>query len=173
MTEAVIVAAVRSPMGRALKGQYVWTRIDDLAAEVVKAALAKVPNLDPKLVEDLILGNAMPEGEQGMNLAKNVGFLAGLPNSVAAVTVNRFCGSSLEAINTAAVNIMAGNGDVIIAAGAESMSHVPMGGFNPSLNEKLMKAGAPQAYISMGMTAENLAAKHGISRKDQDEYAAN
>ncbi len=172
MTDAVIVAAVRSPMGRALKGNYIWTRIDDLAAEVVKAALAKVPNLDPNLIEDLILGNAMPEGEQGMNLAKNVGFLAGLPDSVAAVTVNRFCGSSLEAINTAALNIMSGNGDVIIAAGAETMSHVPMGGFNPSLNEKLMQPGAKQAYISMGMTAENLALKHQIARIDQDEYAA-
>lgn len=173
MTEAVIVAAVRSPMGRAIKGQYVWTRIDDLAAEVIKGALAKVPNLDPNLIEDLILGNAMPEGEQGMNLGKNVAFLAGLPNSVAAVTVNRFCGSSLEAINTAAANIIAGSGEIFIAAGAESMTHVPMGGFNPSLNGKLMKAGAPQAYIPMGMTAENLATKHGISRQEQDEYAAN
>lgn len=173
MREAVIVSAVRSPMGRAGKGNYIWTRIDDLAGEVVKAAVAKVPNLDPKEIEDLILGNAMPEGEQGMNLAKNVGFLAGLPLSVAGVTVNRFCGSSLEAINTAALNIMAGNGDVIVAAGAETMSHVPMGGFNPSLNEKLMKPGMPEAYISMGMTAENLAAKHGISRTDQDQYAAN
>ncbi len=172
MTDAVIVSAVRSPMGRANKGNYVWTRIDDLAAEVVKAALGKVKNLDPNLIEDLILGNAMPEGEQGMNLAKNVAFLAGLPNSVAAVTVNRFCGSSLEAINTAALNIMNGNGEVIIAAGAETMSHVPMGGFNPSLNEKLMKSGAPQAYISMGMTAENLAVKHQIPREAQDEYAA-
>lgn len=172
MSEAVIVAAVRSPMGRAIKGQYVWTRIDDLAGEVVRAAVAKVPNLDPNLIEDLILGNAMPEGEQGMNLAKNVAFLAGLPNSVAAVTVNRFCGSSLEAINTAALNVMHGNADIIIAAGAESMTHVPMGGFNPSLNEKLMQAGAPQAYISMGLTAENLASKHQIARKDQEEYAA-
>src|SRR3990167_8376077 len=173
MRDAVIVAAVRSPMGRALKGNYVWTRIDDLAAEVVTKALAKIPNLDPNLVEDLILGCAMPEGEQGMNLARNVAFLAGLPLTAGSVTVNRFCASSLEAINTAALNIMAGNGDIIVAAGAESMSHVPMGGFNPSLNEKLMSAGMPQAYISMGITAENLAAKHKIERKAQDEYAAN
>ncbi|MBX7149325.1 thiolase family protein [bacterium] len=173
MRDVVIVSAVRSPMGRAIKGQYVWTRIDDLAGEVVKKAVAQVKNLDPKLIEDLVLGCAMPEGEQGMNLARNVSFLADLPLSVGAVTVNRFCASSLEAINTAALNIMAGNGDVIVAAGAESMTHVPMGGFNPSLNPKLMKDGAPQAYISMGITAENLAAKHGIGRKEQDQYAFN
>ncbi len=172
MKEAVIVSAVRSPMGRANKGNYLWTRIDDLAGEVVKAAVAQVKNLDPKEIEDLIVGCAMPEGEQGMNLARNVGFLAGLPLSAGAVTVNRFCASSLEAINTAALNIMAGNGDVIVAAGAESMSHVPMGGFNPSLNEKFFKEGMPAAYISMGITAENLAAKYNIDRKLQDEYSA-
>lgn len=171
MPEAVIVAAVRSPMGRANKGNYVWTRIDDLAGEVIKAALAKVPKLDPNLIEDLIVGCAMPEGEQGMNLARNIAFLAGLPLSVGSVTVNRFCASSLEAINTAALNIMAGNGDCIIAAGAESMSHVPMGGFNPSLNEKLMRPPMPQAYISMGITAENLADKYKISRREQEEFA--
>ena len=174
MNEAVIVSAVRSPMGRANKGNYIWTRIDDLGGEVVRAALAKVPNLDPKEIEDLILGCAMPEGEQGMNLAKNIGFLAGLPNSVAGVTTNRFCGSSLEAINVAALNIMAGNGEAYIAAGAESMSHVPMGGFNPSLNLRLMpgnKEHLPDGYISMGMTAENLATKYNISREEQDQYA--
>ncbi len=173
MREVVIVSAVRSPMGRALKGQYIYTRIDDLAGEVIKAALALVPKLDPKEIEDVIVGCAMPEGEQGMNLARNVGFLAGIPVTAGAVTVNRFCASSLEAINTAALNIMAGNGDVIVAAGAESMSHVPMGGFNPSLNPKLCQSGMPDAYISMGLTAENLASKHKIGRKEQDEYSAN
>lgn len=174
MRDAVIVAAVRSPMGRALKGQFLWTRIDDLCADVIKGALALVPKLDPKEIEDVIVGCAMPEGEQGMNLARNISFLAGIPVTAGAVTVNRFCSSSLEAINTAALNIMAGNGDVIIAAGAESMSHVPMGGFNPSLNEKLMPGkGLPDAYISMGITAENLAKKHGIGRKEQDQYAFN
>lgn len=181
MEEAVIVSAVRSPMGRALKGNYVWTRIDDLAGEVVRKAVEKVPNLDPNEIEDLIVGNAMPEGEQGMNVAKNIGFLAGLPESVAAVTVNRFCGSSLEAINVAALNIMAGNGHVYIAAGAESMTHVPMGGFNPSLNPRLVPSEAaklgldekmPDGYIPMGMTAENLAKKYGISREEMDKYAA-
>ncbi len=174
MREAVIVAAVRSPMGRALKGNYIWTRIDDLAGEVIRAALAKVPKLNPDDIEDIIVGNAMPEGEQGMNLARNIGFLAGIPVTAGAVTVNRFCASSLEAINMAALNIMAGNGDVIVACGAESMSHVPMGGFNPSLNPKLMPGkGLPDAYISMGITAENLATKYKIAGKDQNEFAAN
>lgn len=173
MEEAVIVSAVRSPMGRANKGQFLWTRIDDLCGEVIKQALKKVPNLDPNLIEDVVVGCAMPEGEQGMNLARNIAFLAGLPLSVGSVTVNRFCASSLEAINTAALNIMAGNGSCYVAAGAESMSHVPMGGFNPSLNEKLTKSGAPDAYISMGITAENLADKYKISRQEQDEFAVN
>lgn len=174
MRDVVIVAAARSPMGRALKGNYVWTRIDDLAGEVIQKTLAMVPQLDPKEIEDIILGCAMPEGEQGMNLARNVGFLAGIPVTAGAVTVNRFCASSLEAINIAAMNIMCGNGEVFVAAGAESMSHVPMGGFNPSLNPKLMPGkGMPDAYISMLMTAENLAKKHGISRKEMDEYSAN
>lgn len=174
MREAVIVAAGRSPMGRALKGQYVWTRIDDLAGEVIAKTLAQVPNLNPAEIEDVIVGCAMPEGEQGMNIARNIGFLAGIPVTAGAVTVNRFCASSLEAINTAALNIMVGNGDIIVAAGAESMSHVPMGGFNPSLNSRLMPGkGLPDAYISMGITAENLASKYKIDRKDQDEFSAN
>ena len=116
MREAVIVAAGRSPMGRALKGQYVWTRIDDLAAEVIQKTLAQVSKLNPAEIEDLILGCAMPEGEQGMNLARNVGFLAGVPLTAGAVTVNRFCSSSLEAINIAALNIMAGNGEIFISS---------------------------------------------------------
>jgi len=171
MKEAVIVAAVRSPMGRAVKGLLANMRIDDLGAAIVKAALARVPQLNPEDIEDLILGCAMPEGEQGMNLARNIGLLAGLPKSVAAVTTNRFCASGLETINTAALHIMAGNGDVYIAGGVESMSHVPMGGFNPSLNEKFFQPGMPQAYISMGITAENVAAKYNVSREDQDKFA--
>ncbi len=106
-----------------------------------------------------------------MNLARNVGLLAGLPKTVAAVTTNRFCASGLETINTAALHIMVGNGDVYLAGGAESMSHVPMGGFNPSLNEKFFQPGMPQAYISMGLTAENVAAKYNVSREDQDKFA--
>ncbi len=171
MKEAVIVSAVRSPMGKANKGLLANMRIDDLAALMVKAALERVPQLNPELIEDLLLGNAMPEGEQGMNLARNVGLLAGIPQTIGAVTTNRFCASGLETINTAALHIMAGNGEVYLAGGAESMSHVPMGGFNPSLNEKFFQPGMPQAYISMGITAENVAAKYGVSRKDQDEFA--
>ncbi len=171
MKEAVIVAAVRSAMGKANKGLLANMRIDDLAALIVQAALARVPQLNPEDIEDLILGNAMPEGEQGMNLARNVGLLAGLPRSVAAVTTNRFCASGLETINTAALHVMAGNGDVYLAGGAESMSHIPMGGFNPSLNEKFFQPGMPEAYISMGLTAENVAAKYGVSAKDQNEFA--
>lgn len=173
MKEVVIVSAVRSPMGRALKGNFAFTRADDLAADVIKGCLAKVPKLDPKEIEDLIVGCAMPEGEQGMNVARNIGFLAGLPLSTAAVTVNRFCSSSLVTIMMAAQAIMADCGDVYLSAGVESMSHVPMGGFNPSLNPKLMKEGAPEAYISMGVTAENLADKYKISRTEQDEFAMN
>lgn len=171
MQDVVIVSAVRSPMGRAHKGQFTWTRADDLCADVVQGCLKRVPQLDPKDIEDLIVGCAMPEGEQGMNVARNIGLLAGLPITTAAVTVNRFCSSSLVTIMMAAQAIMTGNGDVQLSAGVESMSHVPMGGFNPSLNPKLMKAGAPEAYISMGLTAENVAKKYGVSRKEQDEFA--
>lgn len=171
MKEVVIVSAVRSPMGRALKGQFAFTRIDDLGAEVVKKCLAKVPQLNPQDIEDFLVGCAMPEGEQGMNLARNVGFLAGLPNSVPAVTVNRFCSSSLVTLMMGAQGILSGNGDVYLSAGIESMSHVPMGGFNPSLNPKLMTKEAPSAYISMGITAENLATQYKISRAEQDEFA--
>lgn len=171
MKDVVIVSAVRSPMGRAHKGNFVWTRADDLCAEVVKGCLQKVSNLDPKEIEDFLVGCAMPEGEQGMNVARNIGFLAGLAQSTAAVTVNRFCSSSLVTVMMAAQAIMTGNGDVQLSAGVESMTHVPMGGFNPSLNPKLMKEGMPEAYISMGLTAENVAEKYNISRQEQDEFA--
>jgi acetyl-CoA acetyltransferase family protein len=172
MKDAVIVAAVRSPMGRAEKGLLANMRIDDLGAAILKEALKRVPQLDPNEIEDVLVGCAMPEGEQGMNLARNISLLAGVPQSAAATTVNRFCASGLETINTAALHIMHGNGEVYIAGGAESMSHVPMGGFNPSLNGKFFEPGAPQAYISMGMTAENVAAKYKVSREDQDKFAA-
>ncbi len=171
MKDVVIVSAVRSPMGRAHKGNFTFTRADDLASDVVRACVGKVPQLKTSEIEDLIVGCAMPEGEQGMNIARNIGFLAGLPLSTAAVTVNRFCSSSLVTIMMAAQAIMTDNGDVQLSAGVESMTHVPMGGFNPSLNPKLMKQGAPEAYISMGITAENLADKYKISRAEQDEFA--
>lgn len=171
MEDVVIVSAVRSPMGRALKGNFVNTRADDLAAQVVKAAVERVKGLDPAEIEDLILGCAFPEGEQGMNVARNIIFLAGLPQTIGATTVNRFCSSSLQTISYAANQIAAGEATAVIAAGVESMSHVPMGGFNPSFNPELMKEGAPEAYINMGMTAENVAAKYGISALEQNTFA--
>lgn len=171
MKEVVIVSAKRSPMGRANKGNFVWTRADDICAEVVKGCLKEVPKLDLNDIEDVIIGCAFPEGEQGMNLARIVSFLAGVPLSAGAATVNRFCSSSLATIMMAAQTIMTGNGDVVVSGGVEIMSHVPMGGFNPTFNPKLMKDGAPQAYISMGITAENLVKKYGISRQEQDEFS--
>lgn len=171
MEEAVILAAVRSPMGRANKGSYIYTRIDDVAAQIISGLLKKVPDLNLELIEDVLLGCAMPEGEQGLNVARNIGFLSGLPLSCGAATINRFCASSLEAINAAAQSVMCGNGDLFIAGGIESMTHVPMGGLNPSLNEKLMEPKAPDAYIGMGATAENLARIYKISREEQDQFA--
>jgi len=187
MAEAVIVSAVRTPIGRANKGALKDMRADDLAAVAVKAAVERVPQLDRSLIEDVILGCAFPEGEQGMNLARLVGALAGLPETAGGVTVNRFCASSLQAFNMAAQNIMLGMGDVIVAGGIESMSRVPMGGFNPSMNPRLVptREGATYSspyppceleyglasYIPMGMTAENLAREYSISREEQDGFA--
>jgi acetyl-CoA acyltransferase len=187
MQEAVIVSAVRTPVGRANKGVLKDVRADDLAAFAVKAAVERVPQLDRSLIEDVILGCAFPEGEQGMNLARLVGALAGLPETAGGVTVNRFCASSLQAINMAAQNIMLGYGDVFVAGGVESMSRVPMMGFSPSLNPRLMKQKEGQeytspyppaeleyayaSYIPMGVTAENLAREYHIGREAQDAFA--
>ena len=186
MPEAVIVSAVRTPIGRAGKGALRTVRGDDLAAVAIGAAVEKVPALDQSQIEDVILGCAFPEGEQGMNLARIVTGLAGLPVEAGGVTVNRFCASSLQAVNMAAQSIMLGQGDVLVAGGVESMSRVPMGGFNPSFNPKLINnpagievCGIPgeyrleftQSYIPMGMTAENLAREYDISREDQDAFA--
>lgn len=171
LRDVVIVSAVRTPMGRANKGNYVNIRIDDLGAAVVKAAVERVKGLDPNQIEDVIIGCAMPEAEQGMNVARNIGFLAGIPNSAAAATTNRFCASSLQTIMDAARAIMVGDGDVFVAGGIETMSHVPMGGFNPSLNPKLMNGKGPDAYIGMGETAENVVAKYSIKREEMDQFA--
>lgn len=173
--EAVIVSAVRTPVGRAQKGSLKDLRIDDLGALAVKAALERAGNLDAGLVEDVIFGCATPEGEQGLNVARNIGLLAGVSISAGGVTVNRFCASGLQAVNMAAQNILLGLGDVFIAGGIESMSRVAMGGFNPSFNKKLVdgKFGLPEAYIPMGMTAENVAARYKISREEQDTFALN
>src|SRR5436309_813749 len=157
MAEAVIVSALRTPIGRANKGVLKDVRPDDLVALVVRAAVERVPQLDRSLIEDVIIGCAFPEGEQGMNLARLVGALAGLPETAAGVTVNRFCASSLQAVNMAAQNIMLDLGDTFVAGGVESMSRVPMGGFNPSFNPRLVKlregenAGAPLSPASPGV----------------------
>jgi acetyl-CoA acyltransferase len=168
MKNAVIAGYVRSPFHFANKGALTKVRPDDLAAHVVSALLAQT-KIDPKDIEDLILGNAFPEGEQGFNVARLVALIAGLPQSVAGTTVNRFCGSSMQSVHMAAGAIATGSGDVFIAAGVESMTRVPMGGYNPMPNPALLKASA--AYMSMGETAENLATKYQITRADQEKFA--
>ncbi len=167
MTEVVICGFARSAFTPAKKGRLSLTRPDDLAAQVVKGLIKKT-KIKEEDIEDLILGCAFPEAEQGMNLARNVVFLAGLPNTVGGVTVNRFCASSMQAIHQAAGAINSGSGDLFIAGGVESMSRVPMPGFNPMLNPSLVDV---DAYIGMGHTAENLARKHSISRERQEQMA--
>ena len=169
MTNAVIAGYVRSPFTPARKGALAKVRPDDLAAQVVKGLVEKT-GIDPKDIEDLILGCAFPEGEQGFNVARLVTFLADLPRSVAGVTVNRFCGSSMQSIHQAAGAITMGAGDVFICAGVESMTRVPMMGFNPLPNPDLYKE-MPEAYMGMGDTAENVAAKYSLSRADQEAFA--
>ena len=169
MPAAVISAYARSPFTTAHKGALAGVRPDTLASEVVKGLLAK-SGLKPVDIEDLILGCAFPEGEQGLNLARLVVLLSGLPETVAGVTVNRFCGSSMEAIHMAAGKIALGAGDVFIAAGVESMTRVPMGGFNPLPNPALY-ASMPGAYMSMGITAENVAKQCNVSRETQEIFA--
>jgi acetyl-CoA acyltransferase len=171
MNQAVIVDYLRSPFVPARKGPFASVRPDDLAASVVKALVAR-SRVDPALIEDLMLGCAFPEGEQGMNMARLVVFLSGLPQGVAGVTINRFCGSSMQAIHSAAGAIAIGAGDAFICAGVESMSRVPMMGFNPLPNPKLNEA-LPAAYIAMGETAENVARLHQVSRADQEAFATN
>jgi acetyl-CoA acyltransferase len=169
MKEAVIVGYARSPFHFASKGALAKVRPDDLTAAVIKALVERT-GIDTKDVEDLLLGCAFPEGEQGLNVAKLIGFIAGLPQSVGGATINRFCGSSMQGIHSAAGAIAIGAGDVFICAGIESMSRVPMMGFNPMPNPALAER-MPAAYISMGMTAENVAKKYSISRQEQDEFA--
>ncbi len=169
MTNAVIAGYARSPFHFAGKGGLTRIRPDDMAAQVVRALISRT-GVNPEDIEDIILGCAFPEGEQGLNVARLIGLLADLPLSVAGVTVNRFCGSSMQSIHIAAGQIALGAGDVFICAGLESMSRVPMMGYNPLLNPALMKA-MPAAYIGMGETAENVARKWQISRNDQDAFA--
>jgi len=167
MAKVVICGYARSAFTPAKKGKLNLTRPDDLAAQVVKGLIQKT-KIKEEDIEDLILGCAFPEAEQGMNLARNVVFLAGLPHTVGGVTVNRFCASSMQAIHQAAGAINSGSGDLFIAGGVESMSRVPMPGFNPMLNPSLVDM---EAYIGMGHTAENLAKKHSISRERQEQMA--
>jgi acetyl-CoA acyltransferase len=170
MQEAVIVSVARTAVGRAKKGTLAAYRPEDMGAEVVKAALAKLPGFDPALVEDLIIGCAMPEGAQGLNMGRLIGLRAGQPETVAAQTVNRFCSSGLQTIALAAQQIMSGMGQIVVAGGAESMSAVPMTGFRFSPNPWLAE-NMPEAYINMGLTAENVAIEYDISREAQDEFA--
>jgi acetyl-CoA acyltransferase len=170
MREAVLVSSVRTAVGKAPKGTLRTTRPDDLAAVAIKEALTRASGLRSEDVEDVIIGCATPEAEQGMNLARIASLRAGLPVSVSAMTINRFCSSGLQSIALAAERIMSGQGDVAIAGGAESMSMVPMGGHKIAPNPWLMDH-HPDAYINMGLTAENLAKKYGISRAAADEFS--
>lgn len=168
--DAVIVAAARTAVGKAKKGSLATARPDDLAAEVVRDLLHRAEGLAPADVDDLILGCAFPEGSQGLNMARLVALRAGLPESVPGQTVNRFCSSGLQTIAHAANAIMAGQAEVIIAGGTESMSMVPMTGFKFAPNP-FFAAESPQVFTNMGLTAENVAEKYGVSRADQDAFS--
>jgi len=170
MKSVVIAGYARSPFCFANKGELAKVRADDMAAAVVKALVERT-KIDAGDIEDLLLGCAFPEGEQGLNVARLITFIAKLPQSVAGATVNRFCGSSMQSIHMAAGAIQMNAGDAFLCAGVESMTRVPMSGFNPMPNPILAEK-YPQAYIGMGMTAENVATKYGISRKEQEDFAA-
>ena len=170
MREAVIVSIARTPVGRAKKGALRHTRPDDLAAAAISEAVRRTPGLKAGEIEDVILGCAMPEAEQGMNVARIAGLRAGLPVEVSAVTINRFCASGLQSIAFAADRIRCGSAEVILAGGTESMSLVPMAGHHFSPNPRLVDA-YPDVYLNMGLTAENLARKYDIGREQQDRFA--
>ena len=170
MKEAVVVSAVRTAVGKAPKGTLRFTRPDDLGAVAVKEAVARVPQLDVREIEDVIIGCAMPEGEQGQNVARLISLRAGLPVEAAAMTVNRFCSSGLQSIALAAERIRGGGADAIVAGGTESMSYLPMGGNKITINPWLMD-NHPEAYMSMGLTAERVAKHYGITREACDQFA--
>src|SRR5467141_1593631 len=170
MREVIIASSVRTPVGRAFKGTLRATRPDELAAVAIKGALERVPQVDAKEIEDVILGCAMPEAEQGMNVARIASLRAGLPVEVSALTINRFCSSGLQAIAMAAERIMSGGAEIIVAGGVESMSMIPMGGHKISPNPWLVDH-YPDAYLSMGLTAERLAKRCGITRKAADQFS--
>lgn len=171
MTDIVVVDAVRSAVGRAKKGSLANRRPDELAGEVIRGLMLRNPEVKPEMVEDLVLGCAFPEGEQGMNVARMVGMLGGLPEETSAMTINRFCSSGLQAIALGAGSIAAGYNDVVIAGGVESMTMVPMTGNKPSASPEVMEQ-YPETYTPMGITAENVANQFKVSREAQDEFAA-
>ena len=170
MREVVLVSSVRTPVGRAYKGTLRATRPDELAAIAIKGALERVPQLDPHEIEDIILGCAMPEAEQGMNVARIASLRAGLPIEISAMTINRFCSSGLQSIAMAAERIMAGGAEVIVAGGTESMTMIPMGGHKVAPNPWLVDNN-PGAYLSMGLTAERLAQRFNITREEADTFS--
>jgi len=168
--EAVIVSAVRSPVGKAKRGGFATVRPDDLAATTIKSLLAKTPDLDPGEIEDVVIGCAFPEGEQGLNMARMIALRAGLPDSVPAETINRYCSSGVQSIAHVNAAIETGQITTAIAGGAESMSMVPMMGYKFSPNPHFAQD-LPHYYTNMGLTAENVSLKYGISREDQDEFS--
>ena len=171
LQEAYIVAATRSPIGKAPRGMFRTTRPDDLLVSVLQSALAQVPGLDPKTIEDAIVGCSFPEGAQGLNMARNAVLLAGMPNTIGGVTINRYCASGITAVAMAADRIRVGQADVMIAAGAESMSMVPMMGFHPSVNMDVFKDENVGMAYGMGLTAEKVAQQWKVSREAQDQFA--
>lgn len=170
MKEAFIIDAVRTPCGKANKGSLRYTYPDSLGARVVEDLMERNPAIEKERIDDVIMGCAFPEASQGLNVARQIALLGGLPDSVPGMTVNRFCSSGLQTIAMAAERIMVGGSDVIIAGGVESMSMVPMGGMSVQPNPEIVD-NRPEIYISMGLTAENVASKYGISREDQDQFA--
>ncbi|MBU2500368.1 thiolase family protein [bacterium] len=170
MKEVVVIAARRTAVGKALKGSLRHTRPDDLGAAVVRDIVAMFPKLDPARIGDVIMGCAMPEGEQGMNVGRNIALMSGLPVTVPGMTVNRFCSSGLETINIGAAQIMTGQSEFVIAGGTETMTMVPMGGLRYLPNPTLARE-HPEYLTNMGLTAENLVVRDGITREAQDEFA--
>jgi acetyl-CoA acyltransferase len=171
LQDAYIVAATRTPIGKAPRGMFRNVRPDDLLVAAIRSAMTQVPGLDPKLIEDAIIGCSFPEGESGLNMARNAVLLAGLPNTVGGVTVNRFCASGITAVAMAADRIRVGQADVMIAGGAESMSMVPMGGFHPSINMNVFADENVGMAYGMGLTAEKVANQWKVTREMQDQFA--
>ena len=170
MEQAVIVSAVRTAVGRSGKGVFATTRPEDLAAAAVHGALARVPALEPAMLDDVVFGCALPEGEQGWNIARYIVLRAGLPVEISAMTVNRLCASGLEAIAQAAMRVQTGAAQAVLAGGVESMSMIPMSGNKPSPNPWLAEH-YPAALLTMGLTAERVARHYNVSREDQDAFA--